>query len=74
MNLINPIGRTLASVATGITPRACMCSSDSALQYSNFSDARGTNDNCLHCGCECSGNSNYSSGNSSAAVTAVWKS
>lgn len=73
MNLINPIGRTL-SAASSITPRACMCSADTAINYSNFSSARGTNDSCLHCGCECSNNSNYSSGNSSAAVTAVWKS
>lgn len=71
MELINPIGRivNLGVEKRGLA-RACMCSKYGG----NFSGARGTNDSCSHCGCDCSGSGNRNSGNRKGAATSPWRS
>lgn len=71
MKLINPIGRIVnLGLEENKSPRACMCS-----EYGgNFAGARGTNDHCFRCGCDCSGSGNRKSGNRQGATTAVWSS
>ena len=68
MKLINPIGRTVSpnvlAAGAGLTPSACMCSTESA-----FAKAKGS-DGCFHCGCSCSSNT-VNSGNSSNAFWTI---
>lgn len=71
MKLVNPIGRTVSlGVEDNISPRACMCS----IAGDNFAGARGTNDSCFHCGCDCTSSSGTRSGNKNGAFSSPWKS
>lgn len=71
MELINPIGRVVnLGLEENRSARACMCS-----EYDgDFSGARGPEDSCFHCGCDCSGSGNRNSSNHQGAVTAIWTS
>lgn len=70
MKLTNPIGRTVnLGLEEGISPRACMCSNNGG----KFAGARGPNDNCFHCGCDCT-DSGRQSGNKNGVFSSVWKS
>lgn len=72
MKLINPIGRSVGANGSAKSPRACMCG-ESMGESPKFASARGSNDTCWHCGCDCTG-SIYNSGNRSGAATSPWKS
>ena len=55
MNFINPIGRTIGD---NVKVQACMCNSSS-----DFASAKSTSDSCNHCGCSCSEDGAYRTGN-----------